>query len=79
MQIPQLESPNKLQNYANNQGNTLFSSSMPTEESAHNLTDCRVPDKFVTSQLSHENGANKEQSSSETTPGLLAEQEQEGL
>jgi hypothetical protein len=78
MQIPQLESPNKLQDYINNQGTTVFSSSMAQEESAQNLTDWRALDKFVASQLSHENGANKEHSCSETTPGFQAEEKQEG-
>ncbi|KAF3322399.1 NAC domain-containing protein 7-like protein [Carex littledalei] len=78
LQMPQLESPNKLQNYINNHGTTVFSASTTPEESAQNLTDWRVLDKFVASQLSHENGANKEHSCSENTPIFQTEEKQEG-
>lgn len=78
MQMPQLESPNKLQNYINNHGTTVFSASTTPEDSAQNLTDWRVLDKFVASQLSNENGANKEHSCSENTPIFQTEEKQEG-
>ncbi|KAJ4759523.1 hypothetical protein LUZ62_069898 [Rhynchospora pubera] len=79
LQIPQLEDPNKLQSYINNHGTTVFAASITPEESAaQNLTDWRALDKFVASQLSHDNGANKENSCSETTPAFHAKEKHEG-
>ncbi|KAJ3680372.1 hypothetical protein LUZ60_016650 [Juncus effusus] len=67
LQLPQFENPSRLQTY------------IATEESSQNVTDWRVLDKFVASQLSHDNGAIKEPSCSGTAHVFQIEDKQEAL
>ncbi|KAK4365236.1 hypothetical protein RND71_016594 [Anisodus tanguticus] len=59
LQLPQLESPKIPQSYGSNivlQPNSIYNTNNNYDQAVDHVTDWRVLDKFVASQLSHEDG-----------------------
>ncbi|KAJ8555641.1 hypothetical protein K7X08_013137 [Anisodus acutangulus] len=59
LQLPQLESPKIPQSYGSNiilQPNSIYNTNNNYDQAVDQVTDWRVLDKFVASQLSHEHG-----------------------